>query len=92
MDLSELASKLGLTEPKHIVRKAAELRRMSDLQFDSSNAGIGEICKAVICLEIAANMKQALFDRQTAIRYTCYLLKSHSKIVDIEKVAVSSSI
>ncbi|PWA70066.1 origin recognition complex protein 6 [Artemisia annua] len=68
MDLSELASKLGLSEPKQIIRKAAELRRMSDLQFDSSNAGIGEICKAVICLEIAANMKQALFDRQTAIR------------------------
>ncbi|KAK9076095.1 hypothetical protein SSX86_004428 [Deinandra increscens subsp. villosa] len=41
---------------------------MSDLQFDSSSAGIGEICKAIICLEIAANMKQVLFDRQTAIR------------------------
>ncbi|KAK9075491.1 hypothetical protein SSX86_003815 [Deinandra increscens subsp. villosa] len=41
---------------------------MSDLQFDSSSAGIGEICKAIICLEIAANMKHVLFDRQTAIR------------------------
>nr|XP_043613858.1 origin of replication complex subunit 6 [Erigeron canadensis] len=68
MDLPEIAKKLGLTESKQIVRKAAELRRMSDLQFDSSSAGIGEICKAVICLEIAANMKQVLFDRQTAIR------------------------
>ncbi|KAI3730775.1 hypothetical protein L1987_61952 [Smallanthus sonchifolius] len=68
MDLPDIARKLGLSEPKQVVRKAAELRRMSDLQFDSSSAGIGEICKAIICLEIAANMKQLLFDRQTAIR------------------------
>ncbi|KAM0014978.1 putative origin recognition complex, subunit 6 [Helianthus debilis subsp. tardiflorus] len=68
MDLPDIARKLQLSEPKQIVRKAAELRRMSDLQFDSSSAGIGEICKAIICLEIAANMKQVLFDRQTAIR------------------------
>ncbi|XP_071717469.1 origin of replication complex subunit 6 [Rutidosis leptorrhynchoides] len=68
MDLPDIARKLGLSESKQVVRKAAELRRMSDLQFDSSSAGIGEICKAVICLEIAANMYQVLFDRQIAIR------------------------
>ncbi|XP_076884068.1 origin of replication complex subunit 6-like [Bidens hawaiensis] len=68
MDLTDIARKLDLSGPKQVVRKAAELRRMSDLQFDSSSAGIGEICKAVICLEIAANIKQVLFDRQTAIR------------------------
>ncbi|KAL4574208.1 hypothetical protein LXL04_021034 [Taraxacum kok-saghyz] len=68
MDLSEIARKLGLKESKQVVRKAAELRRVSDLQFDSSSAGIGEICKAVICLEIAANMKQVLFDRHSAIK------------------------
>ncbi|KAI3516427.1 hypothetical protein L1887_15342 [Cichorium endivia] len=68
MDFSEIARKLGLKESKQVVRKAAELRRISDLQFDSSSAGIGEICKAVICLEIAANKMQVLFDRQTAIR------------------------
>ncbi|KAL7587452.1 hypothetical protein Lser_V15G37613 [Lactuca serriola] len=68
MDLSDIAKKLGLKESKQVVRKAAELRRVSDLQFDSSNAGIGETCKALICLEIAANMKQVLFDRQNAIK------------------------
>lgn len=40
MDLSDIAKKLGLKESKQVVRKAAELRRVSDLQFDSSNAGI----------------------------------------------------
>ncbi|KAK9060143.1 hypothetical protein SSX86_020847 [Deinandra increscens subsp. villosa] len=68
MDLSEYARKLGLSESKQVVRKAAELRRVSAIQFDSSSAGIGEICKAIICLEISANMMQVLFDRQTAIR------------------------
>ncbi|KAI3816689.1 hypothetical protein L1987_16392 [Smallanthus sonchifolius] len=68
MDLSEYARKLGLSESKQVVRKAAELRRVSDLQFDSSSAGIGEICKSIICLETAANMMQVLFDRQIAIR------------------------
>ncbi|MFS7992647.1 putative origin recognition complex, subunit 6 [Helianthus anomalus] len=68
MDLSEYARKIGISESKQVVRKAAELRRVSDLQFDSSGAGIGEICKSIICLEIAANMMQVIFDRQTAIR------------------------
>lgn len=40
MDLPDIAKKLGLSESKQVVRKAAELRRMSDLQFDSSSAGI----------------------------------------------------
>nr|KAJ0191031.1 hypothetical protein LSAT_V11C800410780 [Lactuca sativa] len=61
MDLSDIAKKLGLKESKQVVRKAAELRRVSDLQFDSSNAGIGETCKALICLEIAANIYRDRF-------------------------------
>lgn len=40
MDLSDIAKKLGLSEPKHLIRKAAELRRLSDLQFDSSIIGV----------------------------------------------------
>ncbi|KAL8218793.1 hypothetical protein R6Q57_022166 [Mikania cordata] len=83
MDLSDIARKLGLSEPKQVVRKAAELRRMSDLQFDSSNAGIGEICKAIICLEIAANMKQVLFDRQTAIKLSGMSDKAYIRSLNV---------
>ncbi|KAJ0987410.1 hypothetical protein J5N97_005766 [Dioscorea zingiberensis] len=68
MDISTIAAKLGLSDSKHVIRKASELRRLSDLQFDSSVMGVGEVCKAVICLEIAALRLQVLFDRQVAIR------------------------
>ncbi|XP_059648852.1 origin of replication complex subunit 6 isoform X1 [Cornus florida] len=68
MDLSDIANKLGLSESKHLVRKAAEFRRLCDVQFDSSVIGVGEICKAIICLEIAATRFQVIFDRQSAIR------------------------
>lgn len=86
MDLTEIAKKLGISD-KHLIRKAAELRRLCDVQFDSSVIGVvrvsphfffsfhqcmavsfgsyelltvsislqGEVCKAVICMEIAAN-------------------------------------
>ncbi|XP_027098513.1 origin of replication complex subunit 6-like [Coffea arabica] len=68
MDLSEIAKKLGLSQPKHLIRKAAELRRLADAQFDSSIIGVGEICKAIMCLEIAASRMDVIFDRQAAIR------------------------
>ncbi|KAI3953914.1 hypothetical protein MKW98_017738 [Papaver atlanticum] len=68
MDISQLAKKLGLSDSKHIIRKAEELRRLSNTKFDSSVIGVGEICKAVICLEMAATSFQALFDRQIAIK------------------------
>ncbi|XP_021299805.1 origin of replication complex subunit 6 [Herrania umbratica] len=69
MDLSDIARKLGLSEQKLLVRKAAELRRLCDVQFDSSIIGVGEVCKAIICLEIAATrFGEVIFDRQKAIR------------------------
>lgn len=68
MNIGEIAKKLGLSESKHLVRKAAELRRLADVQFDSSIIGVGEICKAIICLEIAATSMDVMFDRQAAIR------------------------
>jgi hypothetical protein len=40
MDLSDIAKKLGLSEPKHLIRKAGELRRLCDVQFDSSIIGV----------------------------------------------------
>ncbi|XP_068641212.1 origin of replication complex subunit 6-like [Aristolochia californica] len=68
MDLTDLARKLGLSDSKHVIRKAEELRRLCDVQFDSSVIGVGEVCKGIICLEIAANRFQVMFDRQLAIR------------------------
>ncbi|KAK8934726.1 Origin recognition complex subunit 6 [Platanthera zijinensis] len=68
MDISAIASRLGLTDSKSLIRKAEELRRLSDVQFDSSIIGVGEVAKAVICLEIAASRLQVIFDRSSAIR------------------------
>ncbi|XP_028771920.1 origin of replication complex subunit 6 [Neltuma alba] len=68
MDMSEIAKKLGLSDSKLAVRKALELRRLCDVQFNSSVIGVGEVCKAIICLEIAAARMGLLFDRSSAVR------------------------
>ncbi|KAI3966862.1 hypothetical protein MKW92_017318 [Papaver armeniacum] len=79
MDISQLAKKLGLSDSKHIIRKAEELRRLSNTKFDSSVIGVGEICKAVICLEMAATRFQALFDRQIAIKLSGMSEKAYTR-------------
>lgn len=68
MEMSSIASKFGLGSNKFLIRKAEELRRLSDIHFDSSLMGVGEVCKAIICLEIAASRLQVIFDRQSAVR------------------------
>lgn len=79
MDITELAKKLDLADNKPVVRKAAELRRLSDVKFDSSAIGVGEICKAVICLEIAANKYDVVFDRQIAMRLSGMSEKAYNR-------------
>ncbi|KAL0421099.1 UNVERIFIED_CONTAM: Origin of replication complex subunit [Sesamum latifolium] len=79
MDMSEIAKKLGLSESKQLIRKAAELRRLADIQFDSSVIGVGEICKAIICLEIAASRMEVIFDRQTAIKLSGMSEKAYNR-------------
>ncbi|PIA62651.1 hypothetical protein AQUCO_00200576v1 [Aquilegia coerulea] len=82
MDISEISKKLGLSDIK-IVRKAEELRRLSNIQFDSSVIGVGETCKAVICLEIAANRMQVMFDRQSAIRLSGMSEKAYNRSFNV---------
>ncbi|KAG8366337.1 hypothetical protein BUALT_Bualt17G0069400 [Buddleja alternifolia] len=79
MDMSEIARKLGFSESKHLIRKAAELRRQADIQFDSSVIGVGEICKAIICLEIAASRMEVIFDRQAAIKLSGMSEKAYNR-------------
>nr|KJB80103.1 hypothetical protein B456_013G084700 [Gossypium raimondii] len=80
MDLSDIARKLGLSEHKLLVRKAAELRRLCDVQFDSSIIGVGEVCKAVICLEIAATrFGEVIFDRQKAVKLSGMSEKAYNR-------------
>ncbi|XWS34084.1 hypothetical protein CRYUN_Cryun21dG0008800 [Craigia yunnanensis] len=80
MDLSGIARKLGLSQNKLLVRKAAELRRLCDVQFDSSIIGVGEVCKAIICLEIAATrFGEVIFDRQKAIKLSGMSEKAYSR-------------
>ncbi|WOL11711.1 origin of replication complex subunit 6 [Canna indica] len=40
MDFSAIASRFGLANSKPLIRKAGELRRLSDLKFDSSIIGV----------------------------------------------------
>ncbi|XP_039045431.1 origin of replication complex subunit 6-like isoform X2 [Hibiscus syriacus] len=80
MDLSDIARKLDLSQHKMLVRKAAELRRLCDVQFDSSIIGVGEVCKAVICLEIAATrFGEVLFDRQKAVKLSGMSEKAYNR-------------
>ncbi|XP_039034739.1 origin of replication complex subunit 6-like isoform X2 [Hibiscus syriacus] len=80
MDLSDIARKLDLSQHKMLVRKAAELRRLCDVQFDSSIIGVGEVCKAVICLEIAATrLGEVLFDRQKAVKLSGMSEKAYNR-------------
>ncbi|KAK3025382.1 hypothetical protein RJ639_044922, partial [Escallonia herrerae] len=81
MDMSDIARKLGLPESKQLVRSAAELRRLSDIQFDSSIIGVihesvgdGEVC--VFCNKRRA---QVIFDRQSAIRLSGMSEKAYSR-------------
>ncbi|KAF7138709.1 hypothetical protein RHSIM_Rhsim07G0243500 [Rhododendron simsii] len=79
MDVTDIAKKLGLSESKPVIRKAAELRRLCDIQFDCSVIGIGEICKAVICLEIAATRFEVMVDRQSAIKLSGMSEKAYNR-------------
>ncbi|GMI87376.1 ARABIDOPSIS THALIANA ORIGIN RECOGNITION COMPLEX PROTEIN 6, origin recognition complex protein 6 [Hibiscus trionum] len=80
MDLSDIARKLDLSQHKMLVRKAAELRRLCDVQFDSSIIGIGEVCKAVICLEIAATrFGDVIFDRKKAVKLSGMSEKAYNR-------------
>jgi hypothetical protein len=40
MDMSAIAARLGLSGSRPVVRKAAELRRLCDVTFDSSVLGV----------------------------------------------------
>ncbi|PIA51720.1 hypothetical protein AQUCO_01100533v1 [Aquilegia coerulea] len=82
MDLSEISKKLGLSDV-NVVRKAEELRRLSNIQFDSSVIGVGETCKAVICLEIATNRLGVMFDRQIAIRLSGMSEKAYNRSFNV---------
>ncbi|XAR65181.1 hypothetical protein NMG60_11009203 [Bertholletia excelsa] len=77
--IGDIAKKLGLSESKQVIRKAAELRRLSDVQFDCAAIGIGEISKAIICLEIAAMRLEVIFDRQSAIRLSGMSEKAYNR-------------
>ncbi|XP_020579777.1 origin of replication complex subunit 6 isoform X2 [Phalaenopsis equestris] len=68
MDISSIAARLGHPNSKTLIRKAEEIRRLSDVQFDSSIMGVGEVVKAIVCVEIAASRLQMIFDRSAAIR------------------------
>lgn len=66
--MKSLQLKLGLIDQPKVVRKAQELLRLCRLHFNSSSMGVGEICKSVICFELACGELQLSLDRQKAVR------------------------
>ncbi|XP_048441099.1 uncharacterized protein LOC125477726 [Pyrus x bretschneideri] len=67
IDLSDIARKLDLDDSKDVIR------------FDSSIIGVGEVCRAVICLEIAATTSRLLFDRKKAITLSGMSEKAYTR-------------
>ncbi|CAM6120334.1 unnamed protein product [Calypogeia fissa] len=102
MDLKQFQGKLGIPENGgKVLRKSQELQRLSKVHFNASEFGVGEICKAVLCVELACQSLQVLFDRQRAIRCSglsekAYMRSSHAlqnalglrKKVDVRELAV----
>ncbi|KAL3675282.1 hypothetical protein R1sor_025230 [Riccia sorocarpa] len=68
MNMKQLQVKLGLPESLKLTRKAEELQRLSRVHFNSSVFGVGEVCKAVLCFELACIALHIAFDRSRAIR------------------------
>eukprot|EP01018_Ginkgo_biloba_P039800 Gb_23047 [translate_table: standard] len=79
MDLQGLGRKLGLAENKTAIRKAEELRRLSNVHFDSSTFGVGEVCKSVLCFELATTKLGVPFDRQKAIKLSGMSEKAYTR-------------
>jgi len=59
MDVSELAKKLDLSDSKLVVRKAAEIRRLCDVQFDSSVIGV--VCPDLFLLSCIIDIPSIRF-------------------------------
>ncbi|KAK4763122.1 hypothetical protein SAY86_008890 [Trapa natans] len=78
MDLTVIGKRLGISD-KQLIRKAAEIRRLCDLRFFSSAIGMGEVCKAIICLEIAANRSEIMFDRPNAVKLSGVSEKAYNR-------------
>ncbi|KAH8938541.1 hypothetical protein BDL97_16G089100 [Sphagnum fallax] len=68
MDMKSLRMRLGLAEDVTVVRKAQELLRLSNVHFNASSFGVGEVCKSVLCFELACSVLQVSFNRQKGIR------------------------
>ncbi|WOL11546.1 origin of replication complex subunit 6 [Canna indica] len=67
MDFSAIASRLGLANSKPLIRKAGELRRLSDLQFDSSIIGVVSpsfTCRSMLRLLCSVPSNILSFSRQ----------------------------
>lgn len=79
MDMEALGRKLGLAEDKISIRKAEELKRLSNVHFDSSTFGVGEVCKSVLCFELATTKLQIPFDRQKAIKLSGMSEKAYTR-------------
>eukprot|EP00249_Psilotum_nudum_P000072 c1025_g1_i2 orf=466-1299(-) len=79
MDVKLLSSKLGILNSVSVVRKAQELQRFSNVHFNSSSFGVGEVCKSVLCLELACTSLHVAFDREKAVHLTGMSEKAYTR-------------
>ncbi|XP_073388650.1 origin of replication complex subunit 6 isoform X3 [Physcomitrium patens] len=65
--MKSLQLKFGLFDQLEVVRRAQELLRLCNLHFDAPSFGMGEICKSVLCFELACGELQISLHRQNAV-------------------------
>ncbi|AAD14490.1 Hypothetical protein [Arabidopsis thaliana] len=81
MDISDIGRKLSLDNNKLLIRKAAEIRRLCDAQFDSSIIGVW-VTYCSILLNLIRNLLvrlQIIFDRQAAVKLSGMSEKAYSR-------------
>ncbi|KAJ7515710.1 hypothetical protein O6H91_22G024500 [Diphasiastrum complanatum] len=80
MDLKVLQKKLGMSEESPaLIRKAQELQRLSNVSFDSASFGVGDVCKSILCFELACTALDITFDRYKGIRLSGLSEKAYLK-------------
>ncbi|XP_024530167.1 origin of replication complex subunit 6 [Selaginella moellendorffii] len=79
MEMKALEWRLGMAADREVLRKAEELLRLCRMEFDAAAFGIGDVCRSVLCFEIACSMMQVPFDRQKGIKLSGLSDKAYNR-------------
>ncbi|EFJ07791.1 hypothetical protein SELMODRAFT_429470 [Selaginella moellendorffii] len=79
MEMKALERRLGMAADREVLRKAEELLRLFRMEFDAAAFGIGDVCRSVLCFDIACSMMQVPFDRQKGIKLSGLSDKAYNR-------------